>query len=215
MALDPPGGQEVDLHRRVWVGRGGTADPAFLRAPLRAFGLSDDLDIAVPWGLGFFTARGGGSGGYVHGGLSPQELVVPVAVLTPRQAVLAAAPAQIAWTLELGSRVKRITTRVFSVRLGGQIETLIHGDLPRVRVEVRDKTGVVAALLSVLYGDLRPTGEIDLRADEADRQRIDPNVVTLALDADSAPKAVTIALVDALSGRTLAEIKDVAVTLAI
>ena len=215
MALDPPGGQEADLHRRVWVGRGGTDNPAFLRAPLRAFGLGGDLDIAVPWGFGFFLARGGNSGGYVHGGLSPQELVVPVAVLTPKQAILTAAPAQIAWTLELGSRVKRITTRVFSLRLGGAIQTLIHGDLPRVRVEVRDKTGAVGSLLSVLYGELRPTGEVELRPDPDNPQRIDPNVVTVALDADSAPPTLTIALLDARTGRALAEIKDVAVSLSI
>ena len=32
MKIDPPGGNTVDLHRRVWVGQGGAADLAYMRA---------------------------------------------------------------------------------------------------------------------------------------------------------------------------------------
>src|SRR5260221_12899823 len=38
MKLDAPGGETLDLHRRVWVGRGGAAGgAALLRAALSAF----------------------------------------------------------------------------------------------------------------------------------------------------------------------------------
>jgi hypothetical protein len=42
MKVDAPGGETMDLHRRVWVGHGGTADDAFLRAPLSAFDMQGD-----------------------------------------------------------------------------------------------------------------------------------------------------------------------------
>ena len=43
------GGETADLHRRVWVGHGGNADDAFLRAPLSALGMQGDFDLATPW----------------------------------------------------------------------------------------------------------------------------------------------------------------------
>ena len=85
MKIDPPGGETADLHRRVWVGRGGSADPAYLRANLADFGLGGGLEIAVPWNFACFKVKGGASA-YFHGGLSPQELVVPVLTLVPKHA---------------------------------------------------------------------------------------------------------------------------------
>src|SRR5258708_24188166 len=85
MKLDAPGGETLDLHRRVWVGKGGAAGgTSFLRARLAAFGLSHDptLEIAVPWGFAGFKAAGG-SLAYFHGGLAPQEIIVPVMAIVP------------------------------------------------------------------------------------------------------------------------------------
>lgn len=82
--IDPPGGKTKDLHRRVWIGVGGSDDPSFCRMPLSRMGLGEDLEIAVPWGLGAFKVPGGASA-YFHGGMSPQELAIPVLVLAPKQ----------------------------------------------------------------------------------------------------------------------------------
>src|SRR5579863_9693851 len=87
--------------QRVWVGRGGAAGGAsFLRAPLSAFQLSHDptLEIAVPWGFGGFKASGG-SLAYFHGGLSPQEIVVPVVEVVPTASASPVASGDITWTL--------------------------------------------------------------------------------------------------------------------
>src|SRR5215212_8590963 len=45
--IDPPGGQEANLHPRVWVGVGGADEPSFLRVPLSRMGLGEGLDMAV------------------------------------------------------------------------------------------------------------------------------------------------------------------------
>jgi hypothetical protein len=76
--IDAPKGGRGELHRRAWVGRGGVDHPSVLRVPLASTGVVSDLDILVPRGLALFKA--GGSKQFFHGGLSPQELVIPVVV---------------------------------------------------------------------------------------------------------------------------------------
>lgn len=75
MIIPKPGGQG-EVHRRAFIGRGGATDQASLRLPLSKVGLPGDLDVVVPRGLALITA--GGARGFFHGGLSPQEIVVPV-----------------------------------------------------------------------------------------------------------------------------------------
>lgn len=78
MKIDPPeSGQVVDLHRRCWVGRGGNTPSSCVRLSAADLGYQGtDLDIVIPRGTGVFKA--GGSLSFHHGGLSLQELVVPV-----------------------------------------------------------------------------------------------------------------------------------------
>lgn len=76
--IDAPRGGSGELHRRAWIGRGGVDHPSVLRVPLASTGVVSDLDILVPRSLALFKA--GGSKQFFHGGLSPQELVIPVVV---------------------------------------------------------------------------------------------------------------------------------------
>ena len=79
--IDPPGGKTVLCHRRVWAGQGGAASESYLLTEVSRFGAPSDLEMAVPWNLaGFRTA---GPTAYFHGGLSPQEILLPVIVVTP------------------------------------------------------------------------------------------------------------------------------------
>ncbi len=75
MMIPKPGGRG-EVHRRAFIGRGGATDEASLRLPLSKVGLPGDLDVVVPRGLALIAA--GGARGFFHGGLSPQEVVVPV-----------------------------------------------------------------------------------------------------------------------------------------
>ncbi len=74
--IDKPMTGIGEQHRRAWIGRGGTASPSTSKLPLAAFGIAGGLEIIVPQGLGVFTAGGGLQ--FFHGGLSPQELLIPV-----------------------------------------------------------------------------------------------------------------------------------------
>src|SRR5262249_58591498 len=105
--IDAPGGQVEDLHRRVWVGVGGNSEPSYLRTSLRSLGVDSEFDIATPWTFAVFRSKAGGRA-YFHGGLSPQELIVPVVVM--HSMVKPSAPTtKIQWTLKPGT--PKLTTR--------------------------------------------------------------------------------------------------------
>lgn len=76
MKIDTPGGEKVELHRRCWAGRGGQTPSGAVRVTGANLGYDTDLDFIFPSGRGVFLAGGGLR--YHHGGLSLQELIVPV-----------------------------------------------------------------------------------------------------------------------------------------
>ena len=80
MKIEAPGGKVEDLHRRVWVGVGGNAEPSYLRTSLASLGVDSEFDIATPWTFASSNRRAVGEPIF-HGGLSPQELIVPVVVM--------------------------------------------------------------------------------------------------------------------------------------
>ena len=102
-----------------------------MRVPLAEFGIGGGLDIVVPEGLAVFPSSG--SRQFFHGGLAPQELVIPVI-----EAMLArpdAAPAGKA-KVAIAIAGKGITTGVFAATL------TFAGDLftPQVGVRVVART---------------------------------------------------------------------------
>jgi hypothetical protein len=76
MRIPSPGGKEADLHRRCWIGRGGSTPPGSVRIQGAKLGYVTDLDVVVPASVSVFKA--GGDLAYHHGGASLQELVIPV-----------------------------------------------------------------------------------------------------------------------------------------
>ena len=56
MKIENPGGKVEDLHRRVWVGVGGTSEPSYLRTSLASLGVDSEFDIATPWTFACFKS---------------------------------------------------------------------------------------------------------------------------------------------------------------
>jgi hypothetical protein len=210
MKIEAPGGETADLHRRVWVGVGGTSEPSYLRTPLRTFGVESDLDIATPWSFACFKSKGGARA-YFHGGLSPQEVIIPVVVMTPTAQALSGPPTGIKWVLSTGS--KKLSTRFFSVQVGGASTGLFGLEPPRVRVEIRAKGKCVSTPVSASYGFEDATGDVQLRASANDPKQIEPDTVTLMVEvAEIGQKTVSISLLDATSGSELANMDKIEVT---
>jgi len=209
MKIDAPGGQTAALKRRVWVGRGAENSPSFLRTPLAQLGLSDTLEIAVPWGFGVFKASGGARA-YFHGGAAPQELAIPVLTLIPLQSSRVTPLSNLSWSLVPGS--KKLSTRFYSVQISGQSNGLFELDPPRIRVELRSRGDVVSQAIGATYGLSEATGEIALRTTEDNLQRIEPNTITMMVTG-SPGKTVSLHLIDATSGRELEKLERIEVTI--
>ena len=211
MKVEAPGGETVDLHRRVWVGRGGQADDATLRKPLSALGMESEFDLATPLTFACFKCKGGARA-YFHGGLSPQEALVPILVLKPIAKPAGRVPAGIVWRLLPGSQ--KLTTRFFSVQVTGVSEGLLDVEPPKVRVELRAKGKVISRAVSASYGFEESTGDIALRTDEADLKTVVPNTVTLMVTEEPDQKTVGVYLLDAATGAELSRLEKIEVAIA-
>jgi hypothetical protein len=202
MKIEAPGGKAEDLHRRVWVGVGGTSEPSYLRTSLSSLGIESEFDIATPWTFACFKSKGGARA-YFHGGLSPQEMIVPVVTLTST-AKVGAPTTGIEWTLTPGTA--KLTTRFFSVQIAGtQGESSLFGfEPPKVRIEVRANKTCVSVPVSASYGFEDATGEVKLKIAEHDAKRIEPNTVTVMIAEEVSQKTVGVYLFDATTGAELA-----------
>ncbi len=81
--IDSPAGTTVKIGRRYWIGEGGRTSRAYAYFAASALELTGGLEFAFPRGAGVFRSSGGHAH-YYHGGISLQELVVPVLRLQPR-----------------------------------------------------------------------------------------------------------------------------------
>lgn len=200
MKIEAPGGKVEDLHRRVWVGVGGTSEPSYLRTSLASLGVDSEFDIATPWTFACFKSKGGGRA-YFHGGLSPQELIVPVVVMHSTAKLSDShKKTGIQWTLTPGTA--KLTTRFFSVQIAGsQSESSLFGfEPPKVRIELRANKKCVSLPVSASYGFEDATGEVKLKIAENDNKRIEPNTVTVMLSEEISQKTVGVYLLDATTG---------------
>jgi hypothetical protein len=210
--IDAPGGQTADLHRRVWVGKGGAASGSYLRVKAAEVGLSGDLELALPWALAGFKAPGAGAA-YVHGGASPQELLLPVWTVSRRVTSAAAAPGGVAWRLALGSAV--VSTHFLSVQVEGDLTSLFGARAPLIRLEVREGKAVLSRPVASAYGFEEATGFVQMAIEDVGgRPVVKRNTVTLMLETLPAGKQAEIVALDVAIDRVLARLADVPVNLA-
>jgi hypothetical protein len=212
MKVDPPRGETIDLHRRVWVGRGGEASDSFMRAKLSEFSPGSDLEIATPWGFGGFRVAGGAKA-FFHGGLSLQELIIPVLTLTPLKTGAAEAHTEFEWTLVPGSQ--KISTRFFSVQVKGAAAHLFESSPPKVRIEVRSAGKVISTPVSASYGFEEATSDVQLRSAEAESRTVEPNTITMLITGDIQRGTASVHLLDAASGVELGRLAKIEIAISI
>ena len=207
--VDPPGGDTADLHRRVWVGKGGAAIPNFLRKPISAFGLGGNLEMVTPYGLAVFKSPGG-SMEYYHGGLSLQEMVVPVLTISSTSPIETGKP-PFHWEMEPGG--KKITTRFFSVTIKGSADNLLAAP-PRVRVELHSGGQVISQPVAATYGYNESTRDVSMKFIEETPGSLAPNTITLQVTEIPSASKVSLHLLDEI-GTTLREKTDIPIDIAI
>jgi len=202
MVMDAPGGQTLELHPRAWIGRGGVTAEGFVRVSASQLGLGGELEFAFPRGHGCFKVRGG-AGGYFHGGLSLQELVIPVATLVPKVAKNGSGA---------GGKVliefarPTITNRFFSATLRLENEGLFGVEALKVRATVEAEGKEVGFCAMAASGYEEGTREVLL-------QRGQPNALTFMLSTPEPVSTVTIRVLDCQTQLELAQKDNVPVKL--
>jgi len=205
MLMDSPGGIVVELHPRVWVGKGGSDAKGFVRVAASQLEYGGDLEMAFPRGLSCFRVKGG-VGGYFHGGISLQEMVIPVAVLQSKVLTEAGFATGVFVRLEFGKPA--ITNRFFSMMATLEVEGLFPPEEIRVRASVTINKKDVGFCAMAAYGYNEGSREITLQPKK-------PNTLTFMLSEDADIDRVTLQIVDCHTQLELASLADVPVKLGI
>ena len=131
MKIDAPGGDTVELHRRCWIGSGGSTPNACVRVPARDLGYDSDLEFVFPTTCGVFKA--GGDLSFHHGGPTLHEMVIPVITV---RATTPAERDEGSAELAVGDVPSAITNRMFSVTLS--YASMLGTDTPVMPVLMSD-----------------------------------------------------------------------------
>jgi hypothetical protein len=193
--IDKPTTGNGEIHRRAWIGRGGTATESTVKIPLSDFGIAGDLDIIAPRGLGVFTSGGGLQ--FFHGGLSPQELIVPVITVTATEAT-----AEPKYEIQLSVAGGQISTGIVAVtiQMTGDLFTNESG----VRVALTQDGQRIARVVGGDGYDAQ-TETIDAAVDAA-------RVITMQISENLiAGSTATLEVLDAATGVRLGKVVEVGV----
>ena len=160
MRIDPPGGQTIEIHRRCWIGRGGVTPPGTVRISSADLGQSSDIDMVFPTGTGVFRAGDGLS--YHHGGMSLQEMVVPVIVL---ELATAAAARTANLKVTVADAPARIKNRFFPITLTIAAEGLFAEKAASVRVSLVHKgteVGCASQAIDAVFDGASKTVKLEI-----------------------------------------------------
>lgn len=130
--LEVPSGEVIEKHRRSVVGRELGRGEGYEVLDAGDLGLGGDLDLAFPKGANVFKASGGNMA-YFHGGLSLQEVVVPVL----RHRTSTPETERKRPEVKLALDKMKITNRIFGGTLSYQAGDLFDQDVQRsLRVDL-------------------------------------------------------------------------------
>lgn len=129
--LDLPSGEVLESHRRCVAGRDLGGGDGYVILSAGDLGLGGDLDLAFPRGTNVFKVAGGNTV-YFHGGLSLQELIVPVV----RYHTSPPEPERSEPKVRLDLEKATVTNRFFGGTLSYQASDLFDQDVERlVRID--------------------------------------------------------------------------------
>lgn len=197
MRIGAPGGSTVDLHRRCWIGRGGSTPPGTVRVHGAKLGYDSDLDIVLPASISVFKA--GGDLAYHHGGASLQELIIPVLTVRMKPSPTHAVEKKTV-TVRLAAEV--VTNRIFTVEIA--LASGLFAEPRRVRPQG------IAGGHQVALAKMTGTGPIE--GGEVVIEPGKPVTVAFLLIKDDIP-SLQIQVLDADTDATLALSKDIPVRL--
>ncbi len=203
MLIKPPDAKPVKLNQRVWIGKGGKTPAGCLRLKASELGLGGDLECVFPPGLSAFIVTGGADP-YFHGGVSLQEMIIPVAII--RMQAVQAPLAKMNYSLTMERPL--ITSRLFTVAASFSVVGLFDAPQRRVGCIAQYKGETIAKAVAAGYGFNQNTSEVTLEKDK-------PNYITLMLIKEIRKAIVKVYLIDPDTEAELAHLDGVKVDITI
>lgn len=205
LKIDIPTGDTCGLHKRVWIGMGGNNPENTVRFKASDFGYVSDLDFVIPKGLSVFKTPGS-ENDYFHGGLSLQELIIPVLTFQMKPSPKQKKSLKEDYVVELSKPV--ITNRIFTLTIQYKVEELIFADMltgsKKVRLNILKDQEQIGQAVASEYGFDEATNEIVL-------ERNRKNVITVILNENISEGNVSIVVVDSRTELEPAKMVDIPV----
>jgi len=203
LKIDSPNGETYGLHKRVWLGKGGNNPENTVRFKAYDFSYRSELDFVFPRGIAIFKTTGS-ENDYFHGGLSLQEMVIPVISIQMKPSSKQKKISKEEFVINLAK--ESITNRIFTITVLYKAEELLFAEMSadkrKVRITVvKDKEQIGQAVASE-YGFDEATNEIIL-------ERNKKNVITIILNENVKEGNISIALIDSRTELELEKISDI------
>lgn len=174
--IEIPNGNTVALHKRVWIGMGGNNPISTKRIRASDLGYDSNLDFVFPLGYTVFKTAGQ-ENNYIHGGISLQEIIIPVIEYYIPQAVSKSSSLEYRYNIIFPKEA--ITNRIFTVKVSYSDERLfieeVRDESKKVRVLVKSENKIIGQAEAAGFGFNDSTKEIGLKKDE-------DNIITIILD---------------------------------
>ena len=203
LKIDSPNGETYGLHKRVWLGKGGNNPENTVRFKASDFGYRSELDYVFPRGIAVLKTTGS-ENNYFHGGLSLQEMVIPVISIQMKPSPKQKKISKEEFVINLAK--ESITNRIFTITVQYKAEELLFAEMSvdrrKVRIDVvKDKEQIGQAVASE-YGFDEATNEIVL-------ERNKKNVITIILNENVTEGNISILLIDSRTELELEKISDI------
>jgi len=209
MKIKVPKGETCVLHKRVWIGRGGDEPENTVRFKASDFGYKCNLDFVFPETVAVFNTPGE-ENPYVHGGISLQEVIIPLLELKMKAFTVKKSSFHEKYFLTISKKI--ITNRIFTVKVTYETELLIFDDMnprgKRVRIQVVKEGSTIGQAETAEYGFDEGTKEVILEPNK-------PDIVTVILNENIALGVIDIYLLDSETEMELAKFSDINVKITV
>lgn len=208
--VDVPNGKTFDLHKRYWMGKGGDSPENTIRFKASDFGYSNDLEFVFPIGISIFKTPGQ-ENDYFHGGISLQELIIPVIEFSKVPAREKKAPVDMEYKIVFNKDI--VTNRIFLIKVSAEekqltIESEKIDRKKKVSLKVVSEDKIVGQAVAAEYGFIDSTNEIMLELNKS-------NAITVMLKDDFSKGKIDLILIDAETELELSKIGKLEVKLTI
>ncbi len=208
--VEVPTGKTYSLHKRYWAGLGGNNPENTIRFGASELGYDEHIDFVFPIGVSIFKTSGQ-ENDYFHGGISLQELIIPVIELHKKPEDKKKIVIDREYKIIINKNI--VTNRIFLLKISEEEKQLTIEDglgktQKKVTLRVCYDNEDVGYVIASEYGFIESTKEIMLDVNKS-------NAITIKLNEELESGFLDIILIDSETELELAKIEKLKFNLSI